>query len=206
LLRRIFIIKSPTAITSPNFPLKGIAGATGRLDVICRSIIATFKLKPPRIRRNTIFYGILSGPPQPPISIVVDGSKLSSLPVNEVEVARIIKDLLLSYWNKTVHKYSGWSIYKWDLRRVLDNVRKQWKTMLVYLREGGAGIQSVIKGLTKSDYEVIAFVLGSHVDLDVKDEKLLEDYGAVKVSIGPQSYLSSHVITYVHFILDLLSV
>ncbi|HIQ03466.1 MAG TPA: hypothetical protein EYH40_03495 [Desulfurococcales archaeon] len=202
---RIFIVKSPTATTSPNFPLKGIAGATGRLDVICRSIISAFKLKS-GFRRNTVFYGVLCGPPQPPLTVVVDGRKATTIPLNEIEVARVIRDLIRAYSSGETHSYSGWSIYRWDLRKVINSILSSMRALLIYLKEDGENVEKVLNKINTymRDYDSIVFVLGSHVDLDPDDEKILEEHNALRVSIGPYSYLSSHVITYVHYILDTL--
>lgn len=200
---RVFIVKSPTATTSPNFPLRGIAGATGRLDVICRSIISAFKLKS-GFRRNTVFYGILCGPPQPPLTIVVNGKKATTIPLSEIEVAKVIRDLIKAYSSRKTHSYSGWSIYRWDLCKVINSILSSMKALLIYLKEDGEYVERVFSRINMGEYDSIVFVLGSHVDLDPSDERVLEEYNALRVSVGPYSYLSSHVITYIHYILDTL--
>ncbi|MEM3615942.1 MAG: tRNA (pseudouridine(54)-N(1))-methyltransferase TrmY, partial [Candidatus Methanomethylicia archaeon] len=93
-MRRIFLVKSSTAITSPKISLRNIAGSSGRMDVICRSILNAFFIDVNEFRRNVTFYGVLEGPPDPPKTLCIDGFMVEGMILDEVWILEVIMDLM----------------------------------------------------------------------------------------------------------------
>ncbi len=190
---RIFLIVSPTAITTANFKLKGIAGSTGRLDVIARSIISALVTKS-NIRRNVEVWSLLEGPPNPPIIIKVLGREVECMPSNEIEVVKIIRDLLAG------RQIAGYYVTKMGFKRV---VKELLNTVdkVYYLRENGANLN-----YRMFNYERLGFILGSHVDLPKEYELFLDENNIERIKLSNVSYLTSQCVTIVNRILDYIEV
>ncbi|MCS7386187.1 MAG: tRNA (pseudouridine(54)-N(1))-methyltransferase TrmY [archaeon GB-1867-005] len=194
-MKRIFVLKASTAITSPNFLLRNVAGTSGRLDVVCRCILSAFRVDG-LIRNYVDFYAVLEGPPSPGKVLSVHGSLLRGLPESEVEVASIIRDLLAM--GEGLHPNNpAFRIDKGDFRRLILNLVSSG-VKLLYLHERGIPIER-LKFDFKSSH---AFILGDHLGLDAGSERFLDSIGAGRVSLGPLSYLASHCITILHEELD----
>ncbi len=195
-MKRIFIIKASKAITSPKFSMKNIAGSSGRLDVVCRCILNAFKVNG-KIRTNTTFYAVLEGPPKPSKLIIVNGEKLINFPNNEIEVAKIIRDLLkIEEGEHSIFK--GFSIMKMDFKKLIKNLKSQKNLELIYLHQNGKDIRKFNFNLNKN----YAFILGDHIGLDPFSEKFLDSLKIPRISLGPVIYLSSQCIVIVHEELD----
>ncbi|RLE54609.1 MAG: tRNA (pseudouridine(54)-N(1))-methyltransferase TrmY [Candidatus Methanomethylicota archaeon] len=194
-MKRIFILKASTATTSPDFLLRNVAGTSGRLDVVCRCILSAFRVDG-AIRRDVDFYAVLEGPPRPGMVLSILGSHLKSLPKSEVDVASIIKDLLVV--GEGGHPgYPAFRIAKGDFERLILGLAKNG-IKLLYLHERGVAIE-------KLEFELggqYGFILGDHLGLDPNSERFLDSIGVGRVSLGPISYLASHCITIVHEELD----
>jgi len=186
---RVFLVVSPTAVTSPNFKLKGIAGSTGRLDVIARSIIAALKTKN-GIRGDTEFWGLLEGPPNPPILIKVIGSEVGYIPCSEIEVIKNLRNIMKGECIK------GYILEKKGFKEVVKELMSRVSS-LYYLRENGRKMSE-----ETFRHERVGFILGSHVDLPPNYEEYLISLGVEKVSLSSMSYLTSQCIVIVHRILD----
>jgi tRNA (pseudouridine54-N1)-methyltransferase len=190
-LPRAFILKASEGRTAPDFSLKSLAGAPGRMDLLSRCIIAAFSTSR-GTRRDTKLEIILEGMPNPPISMVIDGNELGKLPTGEVAVATIVHDSL-----------SGKDIRGIRLRRkpFAESVRRYADEgfTLYYLHEEGRDS----KGMKYAGKP--AFILGDHKGLDPASERFLDTTGAERVSLGPHSYLASHCITMVNCELDMVN-
>ena len=186
---RIFLVVSPTATTSPDFPLKGVAGRTGRLDVIARSIVSAFKVRD-NYRRNVMFYALLLGPPNPPKLLIVDGRTLEKTPSSEREALLLIKKSLQG------KELEGVRVENWGFKHVIKHFLRMTKN-IYYLREDGKWFYEKVR---PSKYNV--FILGSHVDLPHEYETFLRDRKIPRVSLGRISYLTSQCITIIHWFLD----
>lgn len=194
---RIFIVYSPTAHTAPDFTIKGLASTSGRLDVIVRAIISTFKLKEDMVRYNVRFYGVLDGPPKPPLTIEISPTLFleENVEFREDEVALKIK---MAMEGKAI---SGISILKVGLKRLIFELSKS--NTLIYLRENGDEFNKVIKYIVGSEIKgELTFILGSHVDIPLEYEGYILRSCRFKVKVGPLSYLTSHVITLTNYVLD----
>ncbi len=180
-MKALFLLKASTARTSPDFSIKSLAGSSGRLDVVCRCLIAALA-KPGGIRRFVEFQAVLEGPPNPPKLLVVKGEELRELPLSEVEVAEQIFKVLQGL------KVEGFQLLeKISFRKAVDKVVDRG-FQLIYLHEKGGKLKDMLRG------EKIAFVLGDHLGLDRDSEAYLDSKGAVRVSLGPHSYMASHCI------------
>lgn len=188
---RAFILKASEGRTAPDFSLKSLAGSPGRMDLISRCIIATFNT-PGGTRRGTILEIVLEGPPNPPISITIDGDALVFLPTGEVGAAKLIHDTLYG------RAQEGVSVRR---RPFQESVRHYLREgfSLFYLHEAGKDSRGVEFPPRP------AFVLGDHKGLDPASERFLERAGAVRISLGPHSYLASHCITLANWELDILN-
>lgn len=197
MLRRIFVLKASTAVTSPTFIMRNIASTSGRLDVVCRCILNAFRING-RIRRNVDFYAVLEGPPSPPKLLRISGSLLDFLPESEVEVARIIRDLLLVD-DGSHPKYKAFEIYKMGFRRLVLSLKNEGFKLL-YLHERGLDIRSF--NFTSS--KPLVFILGDHIGLDPVSERFLDSLNVPRVSLGPVVYLASQCVILVNEELDRL--
>lgn len=199
MVKRIFVLKASTAVTAPVFLVRNIAGTSGRLDIVCRCILSAFLING-KIRRNVDFYAVLEGPPSPPRLLKVSGGLLSKLPKSEVEVGRIIRDLL-SMDRGVYPKNNAFEVGRMTFERLVLCLRGAGGS-LIYLHENGVDIR---------DYKFasmtpVAFILGDHLGLDPASERFLDSLGVTRVSLGPVSYLASHCITLVNEELDKLRV
>ncbi len=198
-MTRVFLLKANEACTSSDFKLNDLPASSGRLDVVCRCVIASL-LEAGRIRDDTVFIVILEGKPNPPIRLKLDGEKLQTLPFSEVGVASMIKQVLEVHLEKgkqhTVPIWLGVSIENKSFTETLDSDLTSGE--LYYLHEKGEDIRNI--GINPAKDNI--FVLGSNKGLSAEDEKPLDYHNAKRISVGPLSYLSSHVITLVHDELD----
>ena len=177
---RIFVTLSKTATTSPAFPRKGVASRTGRLDVVARMLRAALWTEE-GIRRDTHFFVTLEGPPKPPLTLRFFGPKLEADLSDEPSSLEAIRACMNGELKGCVAK-----------RESFEEVLRSLGVKVYLLSEDGVDVWSV--DFPKS----LAVVLGSQHDVEVSPE-LVE----AKVSLGPKSYLASHCIYYVHYVLDL---
>ena len=187
--RREFLIVSPTAITSPNFPLKGIAGSTGRLDVIARAILVAKTLK---TNAYIIVKALLLGPPKPPLLLEVHIPQVNRVYDNEVEVISDIRKAMMG------ERVNGFYIERISFKHVLSELVDVNKNVY-YLHEKGDSFKTIRPSAT------IAFILGSHVDIPAVYERIIDQYGIKRVSLGNVSYLTSQCIIIVNWLLDVFS-
>jgi tRNA (pseudouridine54-N1)-methyltransferase len=198
-MTRFFLLKASEACTSSDFKLNDLPGSSGRLDVVCRCIIASL-LDGEKIRDDSVFIALLEGKPNPPIQLKLDGKKLEALPHSEVGVAQTLKKVLEKRLS-TDEEYapSYWRGAYLNKKSYLEALNPEFlPSQLYYLHERGEDIREVEIVLKQDSF----FVLGSNKGLSVEDEKPLYQLGAKKISVGPLSYLSSQVITLVQHELD----
>ncbi len=180
-MKALFLLKASTARTSPDFSIKNLAGSSGRLDVVCRCLIAALA-KPGGVRRFVEFQAVLEGPPHPPKLLVVKGEEVEDLPLSEVEVAERIFRVLQG------QDVNGFQLLeKTSFRKAIDRLVDRG-VQLIYLHERGRRLKEVLR---ERD---VAFILGDHLGLDRDSEAYLDSKGAVRVSLGPYSYMASHCI------------
>jgi len=184
----VYIVISPTAITSPNFPLKGYAGPSGRLDVLARSVAALFSVPG---TEKSLFIAILLGKPSPPRIFLIEKSCLKK-GLTERDVIIVFRKLL----SKT--KYNG--CYELNINSVeyLFLKLKKLDFKLILLDEKGNDIEEIKDVLGENR---IAFILGSQVDIPNNIKNVLKkELNAISLSIEKKSLLASHVILYIAYL------
>ncbi|VVB92254.1 tRNA (pseudouridine(54)-N(1))-methyltransferase [uncultured archaeon] len=178
---REFILYSRTGRTDSRFQNLREAG---RLDVVYQSILMAL-FRSHAMRRDVVFHAILSGPPAPPLELVVDGEKLRDARTDERTWEDILRKVLSG------REHPGITIKKSSLQQLV----KEKKNIFV-LEESGESIRTIDLG------ENPVFVLGDQVGLPKKDEEFVLRYGK-KVSIGEKAYLASACICIINYVLDL---
>lgn len=181
---REFFLKASTAFTS-DFSLNDIAGA-GRMDVVCRCVTSALWLSD-ELRKDTRFYVVLEGKPQPPKLIKFDPLKMRRVYPDERNIASHIRIAL------TGKRQSGIEVETKSFEEFLkENSDKQ----LIYLHKDG-------KDIREFEFESDTFfILGDNKGLDESTERILDKLNAEKLSIGKHTYMASHVISIVHNELD----
>lgn len=183
-MRRVFILKSSEGRTAPDFSLKSLSA--WRMDLIARCIIASFAT-PMGPRREAVLHVVLEGPPNPPITVSINGEELEKMPISEIKAAEILYNALLGRPDKGVY------IEKKSFERILlENSNNE----IFYLHELGEDFEKVKMLKTP------VFVLGDHKGIDEEGERVLEKIGAKKISLGRIPYLASHCIIIVNNELD----
>ena len=158
----------------------------GRLDVVYECIVASLFLSH-GIRKNTIFHAILSGPPNPPKHIKIDGQTLHDVRTDQKTWTNILKKTL------SQKPHLGISLSKTSFEALIKAKAKE--SPIYVLEEGGKDILKLTIG------ENPVFVLGDHVGLPKKVESFALRYGE-KVSLGKQPYLAASCITILNYLLD----
>lgn len=180
---RAFLLKASEGRTAPDFSLKSLAGSGGRMDLVCRCVIASLAM-PGGAERSTEITIVLEGPPNPPISIAFSGADLEGAPQGEVEVGEMIARAMGGDPPKGVRAARE------GFREALLGYRRRGFEAY-YLHEEGESFRAAKLA------QRAVFVLGDQKGIDPVSERLLAEAGARRVSLGPISYLASHCITMV---------
>ncbi len=187
---RRFIVVGHDAVTSGDFGLKDLAGATGRLDILLRCINSVFMLSH-SLRTDAELYLVLLGPPTPPRILRMVGSELRHLNPDERSTASLVRRALSlpSEGSSTPGIYLQ--------HRGLEELLREFGEALVYLREDGDDLRSVDipHGAT--------FVLSDHKALTREEEQMVMELRPRVVSVGPMPLHADHCIVVVHNELDL---
>lgn len=181
------------AITSADFKLDDLCGATGRLDILLRCVNSAFFLSH-GIRRDVEIHLLLLGEPNPPKTIRINGSEVKYLNPDERSTAALIRNALLQKGEGERRCSPGIYVSERSYEDVLSIVSKDSK--LFYLKEDGEDMR------VAEFPDDSTFVLGDDKDLTELEERTLMSYEPRKISIGPVSYHADHCITVVHNELD----
>lgn len=190
---RRYIVLGHRAITSADFKLEDLCGATGRLDILLRCVNSAFFLSH-GIRRDVEIYLMLLGQPNPPKTIRIVGSEVKYLNPDERSTAALIRNALLQKGDGERKCSPGIYVSERSYQDVLSNISKE--SGMHYLKEDGADIRDLDYG------DDCTFVLGDDQDLTDAEEAILMEYEPTKVSLGPMSYHADHCITIVNNELD----
>jgi tRNA (pseudouridine54-N1)-methyltransferase len=197
---REFIFKANKSITNGEVNLKDLPGSCGRLDLVCRCVSSSFFLSHD-LRRNTIFYSVHYGAPNPPVAVKFVGSELKRVSPDERSIALFIKKALdkspMQLWKEST---SGIYIAKKEFRDIILEKKNEGKE-IYYLHKEGENIENIFNNKECNDKNIV-FILGDHIGIGEEDEKFLEDIGALKVSLSPLELHANHCITIVHNALD----
>lgn len=192
---RTFVVVGHKATTSPDFSLEDIPGTSGRLDILCRCINASFVLSH-GIRKDVNVYLVLLGG-ETPKTLWLKGDVLKHLNPDERTTAALLKKALAleatSEWTRST---PGIFVRMGSLTELLQDFRE---LKLVYLREDGEDVRSIDRNAFKGD---LAFILGDHVGMTLEEESLIDQAGATVVSVGPTSLHADHCIVLINNELD----
>jgi tRNA (pseudouridine54-N1)-methyltransferase len=192
---RTFIVVGHKATTSPDFSLEDIPGTSGRLDILCRCINASFVLSH-GIRKDVNVYLVLLGG-ETPKTIWLKGDALKHLNPDERTTAALLKKALaleaVTEWTRST---PGIFVRTGGLAELLGDMREK---KLVYLKEDGEDVRSVDRNALKGD---LAFILGDHMGMTPEEEGLIGKAGAITISIGQISLHADHCIVIVNWLLD----
>ncbi|MEM2924784.1 MAG: tRNA (pseudouridine(54)-N(1))-methyltransferase TrmY [Methanocellales archaeon] len=193
---RTFILYARKARTDANFNIHELA-KSGRLDIVARCLQASLYLSR-GIRRDAALYAVLNGPPNPPKTIWFNGSEFKGIAVDEISIARCLKKAL--FFN--IGKSKEWNLVSDGVYiscrsfQEIVAMAAERAGQIYILHEKGEDIRNV-----KLSMEAF-FILGDHLGLPLKEERFCERYGALKISVGPKSYLASQCITLINAELD----
>lgn len=193
-MTRTFIIIGNKASTGP-FTLDDLAGAAGRMDLLCRAVGAAFFLSHD-MRRDVIVYLVLLGPPNPPRCVRIAGPHIRNMNPDERNIAGLIRKALAvedidTGWCRSS---PGIDVTSKDLRTLLEEVVPVPGPSTVYLREDGEPIE---KASLEKD---LIFLLGDHMGPTPEQEALLTGWRTL--SLGKKSYHTDHCIAVVNHELD----
>jgi tRNA (pseudouridine54-N1)-methyltransferase len=190
---RQFVIIGHDAPTTPEFSLDDLAGAAGRLDVLCRCVTSAFFLSH-AIREDARVHLVLSDE----YTVTFDGSDLRRLNPDERSTAALIRKALeereAAIGHVPVETSPGVSLTRRGFEGTLDDVAR--RGTVVQLHEDG---DPVIDVEPPSDP---VFVLSDHHDFREKEAALLADRADERVSLGPRALHADHSITVAHNYLD----
>ncbi|MFX1510428.1 MAG: hypothetical protein ACFFBR_09005 [Promethearchaeota archaeon] len=195
-----FVVDALRTRTSDEFLIRDVPGTSGRLDVVCRILLSSYRTVPklaPSIQVNAV----LGGPPNPPLRICVNFGNANHFPESELECAIILKEILHHYRTKGAGQSPQWpqfSIYPQSFKETLEAVIAD-KKQILYLVESGKPLQEVKLNLNQP----LVLILGDDQGLSGDHEKCLYSYPIQEVSIGTRSLLGSHVISL--FLRELMS-
>jgi tRNA (pseudouridine54-N1)-methyltransferase len=190
---RQFVIIGHDAPTTPEFSLDDLAGAAGRLDVLCRCVTSAFFLSH-AIREDVRVHLILSDE----YTVTFEGSDLRRLNPDERSTAALIRKALEereeAIGHVPVETSPGVSLTRRGFEGTLDDVAR--RGTVVQLHEDGDPIVDVAPA---SDP---VFVLSDHHDFRDEEAALLADRADERVSLGPNALHADHSITVAHNYLD----
>jgi tRNA (pseudouridine54-N1)-methyltransferase len=193
---REFILLALNCRTSPDFSLDNLVKA-GRLDLVCRTISNVLFLSN-SIRRDSVIHVVMNGPKFPPKIISFYGESLRGLEPDERSIAGAIKLALKAGLNLCLGEIKnvswGINIAKISFEKFVKE--KSEHRQLIYLHKEGSDLREF-----KFEDDLL-FVLGDYVGLPRKTEKLLDRFGAKRISLGPKMLFASHCSILVHNELD----
>ncbi len=190
---REFILKASLATTA-DFSLNDLPGA-GRMDVVCRCINSAFWISD-GIRKDVKLYTVLEGTPNPPLTIEFNSNRIRRFSPDERNIASHIK-IAINKFNElreTVESEPGVTIMRKGFEELVEEKNRECK--LMYLHPSGTDI-----GKCKF-IKNACFILGDHLGIGEQTEVFLDKLKIEKISIGPQTYLSSTVIAVINNELD----
>jgi len=158
----------------------------GRLDIVYECVVASLFLSH-GIRKDVVFHAVLSGPPRPPVHLMVDGASVHDVRTDQQTWEHVLKKVLSGKSHPgVVADKLGFEVVQKDLAG---------RASVFVLEEGGQDV-------TCFDLpENVVFVLGDHVGLPKRAENFALRYGE-KVSLGRQPYLAASCITVLNYLLD----
>ncbi|NOQ38027.1 tRNA (pseudouridine(54)-N(1))-methyltransferase TrmY [archaeon] len=188
-----FYVKSTKGKTCGDFNLNDTAGGAGRLDIIARAVNSALWLSH-SLRRDVVFHTILFGEPNPPIYIKITGEKVRKVQPDERNITIFLKKAIERFEEGRVTQTTP-GIF--SSSKTFEELVEENKDCDFYLLcEDGDDISSV--DISENAF----FVLGDKEDISDDEVKVLEKYGAKKISLGKTPYLTSHCVGFLNMYMD----
>jgi tRNA (pseudouridine54-N1)-methyltransferase len=185
---RHFIVIGQRALASPDFLLDDLAGTSGRLDVLLRSLRAGL-LVSHGLREDTIVYLVLLGGPRAPRTLRFEGASAKFLRPEERSLATLVKKVLATSSERDgaggsapqgfVPARAGIAIAERGLDAVLADLHGATPYVV---EEGGPDVRSAAIDLRDA-----AFFFGDHLGFDDATRATLASIGATPLGLGPVS-------------------
>jgi len=195
---RQFVVVGHDAPTTPEFALDDLAGAAGRLDVLCRCVTSAFFLSH-AIREDVRVHLVLDDT----LTVTFEGSDLRRLNPDERSTAALIRGALErredAIGHQPVESSPGVAIRRRGFAATLDaavDERRAGDATLVQLHEAGTPVV---------DYDPPTdpvFVLSDHRDFADDEADLLAERADARVRLGPRAIHADHAVTVAHNYLD----
>lgn len=190
---RQFLIVGHDAPTTPDFSLDDLAGAAGRLDVLCRCVGSSFFLS--HGLRGAVRTHLVLGDEY---TLTFDGATIRRLNPDERSTAALIRRALeereAAIGHMPAESSPGVSIRRLGFEATLDRLAPD--STVVQLHEAGA---PAIDSRPPADP---LFVLSDHRDFRDQEAALLADVADRRVRLGPELLHADHAITVAHNWLD----
>jgi tRNA (pseudouridine54-N1)-methyltransferase len=190
---RQFVIVGHDAPTTPEFSLDDLAGAAGRLDVLCRCVSAALFLSHD-IREDVRVHLVLGDE----YTITIDGSSVRRLNPDERSTAALLRKALgereEAIGHVPVETSPGITLTRRGFAPTLDDVAGDGT--VVQLHEDG---DPVVDAEPPTDP---VFVLSDHHDFTDEERETLADHTDRRLSLGPRPLHANHAITVAHNYLD----
>lgn len=191
---RRFLFVSHAVPPRGDWPLDDLAGAAGRVDVLCRAVQSTLFLSH-SLRADTELLLVFAADPATPAALRLYGATLRNLHPDERAIAGMLRTGLAArpadaWWHDV---RPGLAAAPFDLAAVAAEARTAGAHAVV-LHKDGAPLAT-----TDLPLEPL-FVLGDHEPLT--DAELALFAGAPHVSLGPVWYHGNHVASVLQYTLD----
>ncbi|WP_101294286.1 tRNA (pseudouridine(54)-N(1))-methyltransferase TrmY [Halegenticoccus soli] len=190
---RQFLVLGHDAPTTPDFSLDDLAGAAGRLDVLCRCVNSAFFLSH-AIREDVRVHLVL----RDELTVTFEGSELRRLNPDERSTAALIRKALGeregAIGHMPVESSPGVSLRRMGFEETLADAAAG--ATVVQLHEGGDPVVEV------EPPEDPLFVLSDHRDFADEEASALADAADERVRLGPEVLHADHAITVAHNYLD----
>jgi len=181
-MMRRFVIVGQRATASPDFLLDDLAGTSGRLDVLLRSLRAAL-LVSHGLRRDTIVYLVLLGGPRAPVSLRFEGASAKFLRPEERSLATLVKKVLAVPCESAAFAL---------VRPGIAMARGGLDAVVADLGEGNGARYVLdenapdVRAMELDDREGVFFV-GDHLGFDEATREALVAMRATAIGLGPVS-------------------
>ncbi|MDS0259444.1 tRNA (pseudouridine(54)-N(1))-methyltransferase TrmY [Haloarcula sp. S1CR25-12] len=190
---RQFVVIGHDAPTTPDFSLDDLAGAAGRLDVLCRCVTSAFFLSH-AIREAVRVQLVLADE----YTVTFDGSELRRLNPDERSTAALVRNALEereeAIGHVPVETSPGVSLTRRGFEATLDDVAGDGS--VVQLHEDGEPVVDVEPPTDP------VFVLSDHRDFEAGETDRIAAHADERLSLGPEPLHADHAITVAHNYLD----
>lgn len=188
---RTFITVSHTVPPDARWGLDDLAGAAGRVDLVCRNVQAAL-FTSHGIRRDTRFVAVFAADAERPRAVRIDGGAVRNLHPDERSTAARLRKALQHaapdpWWEEVE---PGVHAAPFDLRGV---VQDAGGTPIILHKDGDDGLAAAWP-------DDPVFLMGDHVPLT--EEELAVAPHARRISLGDTWLHGNHVTAIVQWLLD----